>query len=208
MIKEIVFDFGGVLTIIDTKQAMQRFREIGVSNPEEYINPYCQKGPFFALENGDITAEEFCEELSKITGRTITRDDARYAWLGFIVEVQTEFMEFLQQLRPRYRLSVLSNTNPFIQEWACSSAFTPCGKTLNDYFDRLFFSFKMNRSKPNEEIYRKMLLQGNMKAEETLFLDDGEKNINAARKVGINTLKVANGEDWRKTLEKVLQYHK
>ena len=117
-------------------------------------------------------------------------------------------MEYLQQLRPRYRLSVLSNTNPFIQSWARSNKFTPCGKSLDDYFDMLFLSYKMNCSKPGEEIYRKMLLEGNMKAEETLFIDDGDKNIAAARKVGINVMKVANGEDWRETLVKTLAYQK
>lgn len=204
MIKDIVFDFGGVLTLIDTEKALQRFKEIGVQEPEKYINPYLQNGPFFSLENGDITGEEFCEELTKICNRPISYDDAKYAWLGFIVEVQTDFLNFLQQLRPRYRLSVLSNTNPFIQSWARSTQFTPCGKSLDDYFDNLFLSYKMNCSKPGEEIYRKMLLEGNMKAEETLFIDDGERNIDAARKAGINVLKVGNGEDWRDTLAKLL----
>ncbi|MBQ8542644.1 MAG: HAD family phosphatase [Bacteroidaceae bacterium] len=204
MIKDIVFDFGGVLTLIDTQQALQRFKEIGVPEPDKYINSYLQSGPFFSLENGDITAEEFCEELTKMCNRPISYAEAKHAWLGFIVKVQTEFLEFLQQLRPRYRLSVLSNTNPFIQSWARSKEFTPAGKSLDDYFDMLFLSYKMNCSKPGEEIYRKMLLEGNMKAEETLFIDDGERNIAAARKVGINILKVGNGEDWRETLTKVL----
>lgn len=204
MIKDIVFDFGGVLTQIDADKALQRFGEIGVPHPEEYLNSYRQKGPFFSLENGDITAEEFCKELTAICGRTITYEEAKYAWLGFIVKVQEEFMEFLQQLRPRYRLSVLSNTNPFLQGWARSSEFTPCGKSLDDYFDLLFLSYRMNCSKPGEEIYRKMLLEGNMRPEETLFLDDSAKNIATARELGINILQVGNGEDWRDTLAKVL----
>ena len=41
MIKDIVFDFGGVLTTIDTDRALQKFRELGVERPEEYINSYC-----------------------------------------------------------------------------------------------------------------------------------------------------------------------
>jgi putative hydrolase of the HAD superfamily len=62
----------------------------------------------------------------------------------------------------------------------------------------------MRASKPGEEIYRKMLLEGNMKAEETLFIDDSEKNIEAARRLGICTLKVENGEDWRPMLDRIL----
>ena len=62
----------------------------------------------------------------------------------------------------------------------------------------------MKCSKPNEEIYRKMLRLGKMKAEETLFVDDGQKNIDAAEQVGIKTLKVENGTDWRKQLDELL----
>ena len=62
----------------------------------------------------------------------------------------------------------------------------------------------MHCSKPSEEIYRKMLELGNMRAEETLFVDDGAKNIEAAARAGIQTLLVTNGEDWRQALEEKL----
>lgn len=204
MIKDIVFDFGGVLVEIDTEKAKRTFAKIGIAEPERYLNSYKQEGAFYALENGDITAEEFIKELAPLCGREITYQEAYEAWMSFVVRVNIEYLDTLQSLRPRYRLSVLSNTNPFLQGWARSSNFTAEGKRLDDYFEKLFLSYKMNCSKPGEEIYRKMLLEGGMKAEETLFIDDGEKNIEAARRLGINVLKVNNGEDWRPELEKYL----
>lgn len=204
MIKDIVFDFGGVLTEIDSRQAISRFKELGLENPEEFLNSYQQAGAFYALENGDITADEFIKELSALCNREISYEEAKHAWMGFIIKVQSEFLEFLQLLRPRYRLSVLSNTNPFLQGWARSSEFTPCGKSLDDYFDHLFLSYQMNSSKPGEDIYKKMLLEGNMRPHETLFIDDGEKNIATARRLGINVLHVKNGENWCQMLEKYL----
>ena len=208
MIKDIVFDFGGVLTTIDTENALQKFRGLGVEEPEQYINSYCQKGPFYEVENGDIDADEFCRRLSVLCGREITFGDAKDAWLGFLVEIHTTLLEYLQTLRGEYRLSVLSNTNPFIQSWALTPDFTPTGKSLGDYFDHLFFSYRMHCSKPSEAIYSKMLADGGMKAEETLFVDDSCKNINAAANVGIQTLLVANGEDWRDALERKLAQYK
>ena len=205
MIKDIVFDFGGVLTTIDTDRALFRFKSLGLSNPQEYINSYCQKGPFFALENGDITGEEFCMELSGLCGRVVGYEEAKSAWCGFITEVHVEWLEFIQQLRPQYRLSVLSNTNPFIQSWARSSQFTPCSKSLDDYFDTLFLSYLMKCSKPGEEIYRKMLADGGMVAAETLFIDDSDRNLEAAAALGIRTMKVKNGEDWRSELLEFLK---
>lgn len=208
MIKDIVFDFGGVLTTIDTERALQRFRDLGVEEPEQYINSYCQKGPFFKLENGDIDAEEFCRRLGQICNREITFEQAKEAWLGFLVEIHTTLLEHLQTLRGSYRLSVLSNTNPFIQSWALTKDFTPVGKSLADYFDMLFFSYRMHCSKPSREIYCKMLADGGMRAEETLFVDDSTKNIEAAREVGIRTLLVENGEDWREKLSNALAQYK
>lgn len=204
MIKDIVFDFGGVLIEIDTQKAIGRFKELGLTNAEEYLNSYKQSGAFFSLENGDITAEQFVEELSKLCNREVSYNEAKWAWLGFVVKVQTEFMESLQQLRSKYRLSILSNTNPFLQSWARSSEFTPQGKSLDDYFDRLFLSYLMNCSKPNKDIYNKMLADGKMNPQEVLFIDDGAKNIEAARQAGINVLQVRNGEDWREALNDYL----
>lgn len=208
MIKDIVFDFGGVLIEIDTANAIKKFGELGLPNPSDYLNSYQQTGTFFALENGDISAERFVEDLSALCSRTITYQEAKDAWMAFIVKVNTEYLDFIQQLRPCYRLSVLSNTNPFLQGWARSCDFTPEGKRLDDYFDMLFLSYKMNCSKPGEEIYRKMMLEGNMNPAETLFIDDGTKNIEAARRIGINVLQVKNGEDWRNVLEKTLLAYK
>ena len=208
MIKDIVFDFGGVLTTIDTERALQRFRDLGVEEPEQYINSYCQKGPFFELENGDIDADEFCRRLGQICNREITFEQAKNAWLGFLVEIHTTLLEHLQTLRGSYRLSVLSNTNPFIQSWALTKDFTPVGKSLADYFDMLFFSYRMHCSKPSREIYCKMLADGGMRAEETMFVDDSTKNIEAAREVGIRTLLVENGEDWREKLSNALAQYK
>ncbi len=204
MIKNIIFDFGGVLTLLTPNEAIKRFKALGVENPEEYLNPYCQQGAFFKLENGDISEEQFRTELGKLCHKEISYEEAKHAWMGFISSVHQDILDYLQLLRPRYTLGVLSNTNPFIQSWACTSEFTSKGKPLDAYFDHLFFSYRMGVSKPNEEIYKKMLLEGNLKAEETLFIDDSDKNIEAARNLGISTLKVDNGEDWRNKLDRIL----
>lgn len=204
MIKNLIFDFGGVLTTIDTAQAIERFKALGLKDAENYLNSYKQTGIFFQLENGDIDAETFIAELGKLCGRKISYDEALDAWMGFIVNVQTEFMEYLQTLRGKYRLGVLSNTNPFLQGWARSPKFTDAGKSLDDYFDELYLSYLMKCSKPGKDIYLKMLNDGNMLPHETLFVDDGAKNIEAAEAVGIRTLKVVNGADWRKELEDIL----
>ena len=111
MIKNIIFDFGGVLTTIDTNRAIEKFKALGLKDAENYLNSYKQTGIFFQLEDGAIDADTFVTELGKLCGREISYDEALDAWMGFIVNVQVEFMEYLQTLRGKYRLGVLSNTN-------------------------------------------------------------------------------------------------
>ena len=50
-----------------------------------------------------------------------------------------------------------------------------------------------------------MLADGGMVAAETLFIDDSDRNLEAAAALGIRTMKVRNGEDWRSELLEFLK---
>ena len=60
--------------------------------------------------------------------------------------------------------------------------FTADGKTMDDYFDAVFLSYELHELKPSEAIFRKMIAAGGMRPEETLFIDDGQKNVDAAQR--------------------------
>ena len=59
-------------------------------------------------------------------------------------------------------------------------------------FDGGIISYKENLLKPEAEIYIKLLDTYNLNAEECLFIDDTLVNIEAANKLGINTLHFVN----------------
>ena len=44
MIKNIIFDFGGVLVDLDRDEAARRFLSLGVHDIEELLDPYLQRG--------------------------------------------------------------------------------------------------------------------------------------------------------------------
>ena len=50
MIKNIVFDLGGVIMTIDQSQAVRRFKELGLEDAEQRLDPYTQSGIFGDLE--------------------------------------------------------------------------------------------------------------------------------------------------------------
>ena len=82
MIKNIVFDLGGVIMDLDTDRAVSRFVEIGVKNAPELVNAYQQKGVFLELEEGLADRETFCKKLSEYAGKEISDEEALNAWRG------------------------------------------------------------------------------------------------------------------------------
>ena len=63
-IKNIVFDFGGVLIGIDRDKAVKAFQEAGVKEAEQLLGEYHQQGIFQEVEDGRMDAETFRKELS------------------------------------------------------------------------------------------------------------------------------------------------
>ena len=157
MIKNLVFDFGGIIADFEFSRALAAFERVGLKNPAEYLDSYHQRGFFRELESGRIGADEFVRRLGECAGREVSYAEAREAWLGFfLLPVPLERLACLEELRRDYRLYVLSNTNPFVMDWARSSEFSPAGKPLDAYFDKLFLSYEMKCMKPDRAIFDRM----------------------------------------------------
>ena len=98
MIKNLVFDLGGVLVKIALQGCVDRFKELGFKNVDEYLNPYAQEGAFGDLESGIISDEEFRQIISKHCGKEISWEECQYGWLGFMVGVIEPNLEELTRL--------------------------------------------------------------------------------------------------------------
>lgn len=205
VIKNIVFDLGGVIMTLDPAEALRRFKALGLSDAERYLDAYTQSGIFGNLEEGKITAEDFRSKLSSLTGHELTFDECKHAWLGYRKDVPQRNLDLLKELRAKgYRLILLSNTNPFMMDWALSSEFDGKGSSLNDYFDALYLSYRLGIMKPAPDFFRQVLDNENILSEETLFVDDGPRNVEAAGKLGFITMCPDNGSDWTGELRSLL----
>lgn len=205
VIKNIVFDLGGVIMTLDPAEALRRFKALGLSDAERYLDSYTQSGIFGNLEEGKITAEDFRSKLSSLTGHELTFDECKHAWLGYRKDVPQRNLDLLKELRAKgYRLILLSNTNPFMMDWALSSEFDGKGSSLNDYFDALYLSYRLGIMKPASDFFRQVLDNENILPEETLFVDDGPRNVEAAGKLGFITMCPDNGSDWTGELRSLL----
>ena len=118
MIKNIVFDFGGVIVDIDRDKAVQAFIKLGLADADTRLDKYHQTGIFQELEEGKLSADEFRKQLGDLCGRPLTMEETKQAWLGFFNEVNLNKLDYILELRKSYHVYILSNTNPFVMSWA------------------------------------------------------------------------------------------
>lgn len=196
-VKSIIFDMGGVLLDINKQACVDRFVEIGYPQAADLLNPYKQSGIFLKLEEGSISNEEFYDFIRKDGGIDVEDEVIVDALNRFVVGLPTYKLDMLLDLRKRFNVYMLSNTNAVMMPSLRSELFTQQGKTIDHYFDKLYLSYQMGCVKPHREIFEKMLSDGLFTPEQALFIDDGEANIDMAAKMGFKTYLAKEREDFR-----------
>ena len=187
------------------EQAVKRFEEIGLADARQRLDAFEQKGIFGDLESGRISAEDFRRELSLLVGRELSMDDCYQAWHGYVDHVPKRNLEAILSLRAKgYKVCLLSNTNPFMMQWA-DNDFDGEGHPIGYFFDAMYLSYECQTMKPRREIFEMMLKGQQAQPEETLFVDDGPRNVEAAKALGMQTLCPQNNEDWIEPLEAMLR---
>ena len=187
MIKNLIFDFGGVIIDIEPTRVGQSFQEMGVKNIEKVNELAVSKGLYIDLEKGLITSARFRDGLREVSGLKLTDEQIDYAWNSMIVNFPKSRFELLKQLRNNYNVYLLSNTNEihynYFNQYIVNNLQAGC---LEDFFTQCFYSHTMKMRKPDREIYLKMIETGKINPSESLYFDDIEENILTARELGFN----------------------
>lgn len=200
-IKNIVFDLGGVLVDLDFKAAINGLQQAGFANVKEQLQSFDREGIFQKFELGEMTAEEFRAAIRENSTVTLTDEEIDALWNAMLLEIPREKLELILDLRGKYMVYLLSNTNSIHWDYVCKNAFNYRGFRMNDYFEETFLSYEMHLAKPDKAIYEKVLQDANLLAEETLFIDDSEANCKAAEEVGIHAHHYHIGDDLSKVFE-------
>ena len=206
VIDTLIFDFGGVLVDLQPEVSLRRFRELGIRDIDQMLNPYRQLGVFYDLEMGLVGRDKFVLRLNQHAGTALTDEAVNEAIKLFLKETPQYKFDYLDKLRKEYKIYILSNTNPYIMAYAHSPQFLPnTGRTLSDYVDKIYASCEMHAMKPDRAIYEQMIEDSALKPEQSLFIDDSTANLETASSLGLHTLLATNGVDWRADLENSLQ---
>ena len=194
-IQTLIFDFGGVLIDLDLDQCIQNFKKLGIDRVEQYLSNFGQSGLFMQLEKGEITADAFRLEVKKMTAIPISDAEIDQAWNSFLIGIPVEKLDLLMELRKKFRVILLSNTNAIHFPHSVDSYFLHNGRSIKNYFDKCYLSYEMKMVKPNADIFEQLLSEEQIAPEHCLFLDDGAKNIEQAQKLGIQTYLVESREN-------------
>jgi len=187
-IKNIIFDLGHVLLNLDFDASIKAFQKLGfqqdvLNRQQAYADPV-----FYNLEIGKITPEEFRIRAREIINNpNATDQQIDDAWYAMIVDIPANRVKILQELGKKYDVYLYSNTNKIHIERLLPEFKTQHGIDFESLFKNVFYSYKIHDRKPEISSYEKVITQSGVNPEETIFIDDLEKNIVAAEKAGLKT---------------------
>lgn len=204
MIKNLLFDLGGVIMDIERMRAVRALQALGMADADSVLGEYAQKGPFGLLESGAITVDEFHRLMASHIDGEVSYEDIDRAFVTFLVGIPPHRLDALRQLRKRFGIYMLSNTNPIMWETEIKRQFRQQGYEMEDYFDGIVTSFEARVMKPDPRIFDYTRDKLSILPEETLFLDDSETNCAAARACGWHAAHVPAGKEFTEIIETFL----
>lgn len=200
-IRNLIFDFGGVLIDLNRSRCIHNFEQLGITDVEQLLDLYRQEAFFHDYEVGKIDTATFCQEIRNHSRQEITDKEIEDAWDSFLGIIPKFKLDTLLRLRQHYMVYLLSNTNEAHWKWSMKHAFPYKGFRVEDYFEQIFLSYEMHQAKPDTEIFKTVLAETGIDPMQTLFLDDSQANCQAAESLGIKAHHVQPGEDWTALFE-------
>ncbi|MGZ5191439.1 MAG: HAD family hydrolase [Flavisolibacter sp.] len=195
-IKNIIFDLGGVIINLDYSRTINEFNKLS-NKPFETIFTQLQQSPVFdQFDKGTISESDFFEELKSSLHAEITMEEMVYAWNAMLLDFPLERLELLEQLKSKYRLFLLSNTNEtHVKELESHLQQQHGHKNLEPFFEKVHYSCRMGMRKPDQEIFEFVLKENNLNKNETIFIDDSPQHVQGAMNTGIQSYYLTKGKD-------------
>lgn len=180
MIKVVLFDFDGVLTIDKT----------GSTTITNYISDNCDiplekvKSSYYKFNKqlllGETTHQEiwadFCQALGQEIDYSILLDSFR------CTRLDDKMINLVKHLKERYLIGMVTDNK-------CDRIQTILDyRGLNQYFDVVAISANLHSGKDSQSIFEYVLKTLNVSASECVFIDNTEKNLVVPKQMGMATI--------------------
>ena len=188
-IRNIIFDFGGVLFDIDYYAPVRAFRALGFEDFEAVYSQAAQRPEFDLLETGKISNEDFMSFLHAFVPH-IRRDQVDHAWNCILLDLWPEKVELVRSLRLKgYRTFLLSNTNAIHAAAFEQMIDAKMGlESFRSAFEQMYYSHVIGLKKPYPETFLEVCAWNNLVPAETLFIDDSVQHVEGAKEAGLQGL--------------------
>jgi putative hydrolase of the HAD superfamily len=174
----IVFDLGNVLIPFDYMISFNKLEKIETGLGQRFLDQYKENYAFHRrFESGLVSEEEFLTTLSGFINDKVDRKTLIDAY-SKIFKVNEDVAALLPQLKKKYRLLLLSNTNIVHQKYAWSEY------GFIKHFEKLILSHEVGACKPEEKIYKAVEAYTQLPAQEHIFIDDIFEYAEAAKNLG------------------------
>jgi putative hydrolase of the HAD superfamily len=191
-VTSIIFDLGGVIIDIDTSRSFQKLSSFytGDKPGEDLLSENVEL--FLDFEKGLISSDDFRSGIRRLTENSgLSDSEIDAAWNEMLLQIPAERFRVLENIRDRYQLFVLSNTNAIHVPALNKIVEQTSGKPdIAHFFDKVYFSHEIQKRKPEPEIYRQLLDENQLTPQQTLFIDDRRENIEAASSLGMQVFHV------------------
>ncbi len=185
-IKNIIFDFGGVLFEIDYQLPVREFAKLGYHTFADIYAQAAQNEIFDRLETGKISNNDFMQYLHDHVP-SATRKQVDDAWNSILLHIMPEQVEAVYRVKEKgYRTFLLSNTNAIhVAEFERMTDETIGLSKFKNAFEKVYYSNEINLKKPYPATFIRVCEWNNLIAEETLFIDDSLQHVKGALEAGL-----------------------
>lgn len=193
-IKNIIFDLGGVIYAINYKTTIKAFQALGINDFDSLFAKAGQSSLFDDLETGRISKDEFLLKLQAYLPKEVTNAQIIDAWNAMLIGFMPDALECIKQLKHKYRLFLLSNTNAFHIEKITSKEGLVLFEQFCALFEKVYLSHEIGMRKPHTEVFHHIVEAQKLSASETLFIDDSPQHVEGALEAGLKAYYLKDGE--------------
>ena len=189
MIDTIIFDFGDVFINLDKNASLEALKKLGLKSWNVDLENLNQQ-----LERGKLSEVQFMIGLKKLIPNA-SIDQLLVAWNSVLIDFPLHRLEFLELLKPNYRLFLLSNTDEIhIAKFEHKVGIT-FAREFYQCFEKVYFSFEIGMRKPDPEAFNYIIKKHDLSTKRTLFIDDKKENTDIAASLGMQVWNIVPGKE-------------
>jgi epoxide hydrolase-like predicted phosphatase len=194
MIKVIIFDWGDVLHYVNVQgycNELARKHKVDKAVLREQNRIEIMK-----LNRGLTNDDEFIANINRELNIKIGKKEARDVMFSKYIKPNKGILPIIEKLKESYSLHILSNLTPQSVKYIRKNT------SFHQIFDRMWFSCEEKLAKPDPLLFKRVLGHIKSKPGECLFIDNLQRNLDAADKLGMKTILFKNNTQLKKDLKK------